>query len=89
MKLNVKSFSLTTGLVWGIGLFLLTWWVIAFDGITSEPTLIGRLYRGYSISPMGSIIGLIWAFIDGLIGGAIFAWLYNLISASTSSKEEA
>ena len=89
MKLSVKSFSLTTGLVWGIGLFLLTWWVIAFDGITGEPTLIGRLYRGYSISPMGSIIGLIWAFIDGLIVGAIFAWLYNLISASTSSKEEA
>lgn len=88
MKLNVKSFALTTGLVWGIGLFLLTWWVIAFDGITGEPTLIGRLYRGYCISPTGSIIGLIWAFIDGLIGGAIFAWLYNLISTSSSSKEE-
>ena len=88
MKLNVKSFSLTTGLVWGIAIFSLTWWVIAFDGITGEPTLIGRLYRGYSISPMGSIIGLVWAFIDGLIGGAIFAWLYNLISASTLGKEE-
>jgi hypothetical protein len=88
MRLNVKSFALTSGLVWGIGLFLLTWWIIAFDGITGEPTFIGRLYRGYSISPMGSLIGLIWAFIDGLIGGAIFAWLYNLISASLSSKEE-
>jgi hypothetical protein len=88
MKLNVKSLSLTTGLVWGIGLFLFTWWVIAFDGITGEPTLIGRLYRGYSISPAGSIIGLIWAFIDGLIGGAIFAWLYNLLSAVTSGKKE-
>jgi hypothetical protein len=88
MKLNVKSLSLTTGLVWGIGLFLFTWWVIAFDGITGEPTLIGRLYRGYSISPTGSIIGLIWAFIDGLIGGAIFAWLYNLFSAGTSGKKE-
>jgi len=88
MKLNVKSLSLTTGLVWGIGLFLFTWWVIAFEGITGEPTLIGRLYRGYSISPIGSIIGLIWAFIDGLIGGAIFAWLYNLISAGTSGKKE-
>lgn len=88
MKLNVKSFSLTTGLVWGIGLFLFTWWVIAFDGVTGEPTLIGRLYRGYSISPIGSIIGLVWAFIDGLIGGAIFAWLYNLISVSTLSKKE-
>jgi len=88
MKLNVKSFALTSGLVWGIGLFLLTWWVIAFDGATGEVTLIGRLYRGYRISPMGSIIGLIWALIDGLIGGAIFAWLYNLISASISSKKE-
>jgi hypothetical protein len=27
-----------------------------------------------------SFIGFIWAFVDGLIGGAIFAWLYNLIS---------
>jgi hypothetical protein len=88
MKLNVKSFALTTGLVWGIGLFLLTWWVIAFDGVSGEPTFIGRIYRGYCISPVGSLIGLIWAFIDGLIGGAIFAWLYNLISDSTSHKED-
>jgi hypothetical protein len=80
MKLNTKAFALTSGLVAGFGLFLLTWWIIAFDGATGEPTLIGRLYRGYSISPAGSFIGLIWAFVDGLIFGAIFAWLYNLIT---------
>lgn len=51
-----------------------------FDGVTGEPTLIGRLYRGYNISPTGSIIGLAWAFFDGLIIGAIFAWLYNVLS---------
>lgn len=87
MKLNVKSFALTGGLVWGIGLFLLTWWIIAFDGITGEPTLIGRIYRGYTISPVGSLIGLLWAFIDGMIGCAIFAWLYNFISNSMSGKK--
>lgn len=87
MRLNVKAFALTGGLVWGIGLFFLTWWIIAFDGATGEPTLIGRLYRGYSISPAGSFIGLVWAFVDGLIIGAIFAWLYNLIAARTSGKE--
>ncbi len=80
MKLNVKAFALTCALVWGIGLFLLTWWIIAFDGATGEITFIERLYRGYSISLIGSIIGLAWALIDGLIGGAIFAWLYNFIS---------
>ena len=88
MKLNIRAFALTSGLVWGIGLFLITWWVIVFDGSTGDTSLIGRVYLGYSISPMGSIVGLIWAFIDGLIGGGIFAWLYNLISAPRSGKEE-
>ena len=87
MKLNIKSFALTCGLVWGFALFLLTWWIIAFDGSTGEPTLIGRLYRGYSISPAGSFIGLAWGVGDGLIGGAIFAWLYNLFADRWQRQE--
>ena len=79
MKRNVKAFAITCALVWGLGLFVLTWWIIAFDGATGEATLIGRLYRGYSISPAGSFIGLAWATLDGLIGGALFAWIYNFI----------
>ena len=89
MKLNVKAFALTTGLWWGFGLFCFTWWLIAFDGATGEATLIGRLYRGYTISPVGSFIGLIWAFFDGLVGGAVFAWLYNLLSGQCQSKDVA
>jgi hypothetical protein len=88
MRLNIKAFALTAGIIWGVGLFLLTWWIIAFDGATGEITLLGRLYRGYSISPLGSIVGLIWAFVDGLIFGAIFAWLYNLIAARISVQKE-
>jgi hypothetical protein len=84
MKLNVKAFAIACGLWWGFGLFMLTWWVIGFEGATGDPTLIGRLYRGYSISPIGSFIGLIWAFFDGLAGGAIFAWLYNRLTDWTS-----
>ena len=87
MKLNVKAFALTGGLLWGISLFFLTWWIIAFDGATGEITFIGRLYRGYYISPIGSIIGLIWGFVDGLLGGAIFAWLYNFIAERLSNKK--
>ena len=81
MKLNVKAFALTCGIFWGVGLFLLTWWIIAFNGATVELTLIGLVYRGYTVSPAGSLIGFVWALVDGLIGGAVFAWLYNLISA--------
>lgn len=87
MKLNVKAFALACGILWGLGLFLLTWWVIAFDGATGEATMIGRVYRGYSISPLGSVLGLLWAFADGLIGGAVFAWLYNVIASRISAKQ--
>ncbi|UCD57777.1 MAG: bacteriophage holin [Candidatus Hydrogenedentota bacterium] len=84
MKLNVKAFALTCGLVWGVGLFLLTWWIIAFDGATGEVPFLGRIYRGYNISPLGSIAGWVWGLIDGAIGGAIFAWLYNFIADRTA-----
>lgn len=86
MNLNIKAFGLTCGIVWGIGLFALTWWIIGFEGATHETTLIGRLYIGYNISPLGSIIGLVWAFFDGLIGGLVFAWLYNTIVKRTAKS---
>jgi len=87
MKLNIKAFGLSCGIIWGLGLLLITWWIIAFDGATGQTTLIGQVYRGYCISPLGSIAGLVWGFVDGLIGGAIFAWLYNLIAARCFAKE--
>ena len=87
MKLNVKAFALSCGLIWAVALFALTWWIIAFDGATGEVTMIGRLYRGYSISPAGSLIGLVWAFFDALIGGAVFAWLYNLLAQKITKAQ--
>jgi hypothetical protein len=81
MKLDVRAFALTCALVWGLGVFVLTWWIIAFDGVTNEPMWLGRIYRGYTLSPTGSVFGLVWGFFDGLIGGAIFAWLYNRLAS--------
>ena len=86
MKLDIKAFAVTCSLIWGFGVFFLTWWVIMFDGATGEITLIGRLYRGYSISPQGSMIGLLWALADGFVGGAIFAWLYNRLAGRGAVK---
>lgn len=73
MRLNVKAFAIACALVWGLGVFILTWWVMAFEGATGQATVIGLVDRGYNISPTGSVIGLIWASVDGLVGGAIFA----------------
>ena len=81
MKINIKAFALTVGFFWGFGLLFITWWIILFEGASGDITIIGRVYRGYSISIAGSLIGFVWAFVDGIIGGAIFAWLYNKLSA--------
>ena len=80
MRLNTKALALTSGLVWGVGLFLVTWWIIAFDGASTDVTWIGQVYRGYSLTPTGSVAGLAWGFVDGLIFGAIFAGVYNLLA---------
>lgn len=87
MKLQIKSFALACGIFWGVGVFVTTWWIIAFNGATREPTFLGLVYLGFNISPAGSVIGFAWAFVDGLIGGAIFAWLYNSLTAGRLARE--
>jgi len=88
MKLNVRALSFRLGIFFGPGLFAFTWWVILLEGATGEPTLIGKLYPGYSISVAGSLIGLGWATLDGLISGALFALLYNYLAAQFTRQEE-
>lgn len=84
MKLDIKAFALTCSILWGAIIFLYTWWIIVLDGATGDPTWLAQIYRGFSISPAGSLIGLAWGLLDGLIIGAALAWLYNKLSKSSS-----
>jgi hypothetical protein len=79
MKLDIKAFALTCGIIWGLALPLLTWWVMATSGPRTPLLWLAHVYRGYSLTLIGSLIGAVWAFFDGLIGGALFAWLYDVI----------
>jgi len=47
MKLNIKAFAVTCGLIWGFGVFALTWWIMAFNGPTGEVTVIGKIFGGW------------------------------------------
>jgi hypothetical protein len=87
MRFNVKAFALTCGIIWGVGLFCLTWWIMAFTGAGRPTTFISLVYRGYAITPLGSVIGLIWGFFDGLVGGAVFAGLYNFLTQPHAAHE--
>ena len=69
-------------LTWGLGLFMMTWWLIFFEGASQEPVFLSKFYMGYRVSPLGSIIGMLWAMLDGWIGGAVLAWIYNSFARS-------
>ncbi len=76
VKFDVKAFTLTCGITWGLFVLFLGWaamlgWGTGFTGA------LGSLYIGYNATFLGSVIGLVWAFFDGAIGGLIFAFVYN------------
>lgn len=82
MKLHAPALGLAFSLLWGLGVFVMTWWMLLFG--TAQPgeqVILSKLYLGYTVSGAGSVIGLVWGLVDGLIGGLIFAWLYNAILA--------
>lgn len=77
MKLNVKAMGLACGTLWGIAVFLITVWFLIMGYAGETLSKLGQLYLGYTVSWGGSIVGLIWGFVDGLICGIVLAWLYN------------
>lgn len=77
-QLNPRACALAFGTVWGLGMVILALFAM-FHG-TYGNTIIGitsSVYLGYDNTIPGAIIGGIWGFVDGGIGGYVFAWLYN------------
>jgi hypothetical protein len=80
MKLNVKAFALTGGILWGGAVCFATLWLLirGYDGGLIRQ--LDHFYIGYSFSYVGAVVGLVYGFIDGAIGGGLFAWLYNRLA---------
>ena len=78
--LSIRSVALTTGILGASAMFFLAWWLIVIGNAEGPTTLFERVYIGYSFTPLGSVIGAVWGFVDWGIAGAIFAWLYNRIN---------
>ena len=77
--MSIRALALTAGIFGAATMFFLAWWLILTGNAEGPPTLFERIYIGYSFTPMGSVIGAAWGFVDFGIAGAIFAWLYNKI----------
>ncbi len=81
MKLSVKGLAITLALFWGIlamfpvGLANLIW-----EGYGQAfLNLMASVYPGYhATASFGQvIIGTLYGLLDGLIGGSVFALIYN------------
>jgi hypothetical protein len=86
MKFSVKGLALASGILWGVamlgmGLANLIWGSYGQQFLQT----IASVYIGYhatrSIAEV--IVGTLYGFVDGLIGGAVFAWLYNQFAKSS------
>lgn len=83
MKLSIKAFALTAAIIWSAALFI----VISFNTVTPGFAgdflrVVGSIYPGYKPGTgfSSAIIGALYGFVDAGIGGAVFAWLYNLLA---------
>ena len=84
MHLNVKAMALAFGLLWGAAVLLVGLANMIWPGYGQAfLDLCASIYPGYSPgSGIGSVIvGALYGLVDGIIGGAVLAWLYNLCAA--------
>ncbi len=79
MKISVKGLALGLGVMWSLGILCLGWAAALFGWGNRLVETIGSVYLGYRPSFLGAIIGAIWAFFDGALGGAILALVYNAV----------
>ena len=77
--MSIRALALTSGIFGAATMFFLAWWLILTGNSDGPTTLIERVYIGYSFTPLGSLIGALYGFVDWGIAGVIFAWLYNRI----------
>lgn len=88
MQLSLRSLALTSAIVWG-GSILLTGLInLAVPGYGRVfLELCASLYPGYELSgTLGSVlVGTGYGLVDGAVIGAIFAWIYNRVTASVGT----
>jgi hypothetical protein len=84
MRLSVKAFAITAGLLWGGGILVVSLVNLAVPTYGQAfLNLCSSIYPGYHASQtVGSVvIGPLYGLFDAGVGGAVFAWLYNCFAS--------
>jgi hypothetical protein len=87
MRLNIKALSFAAGLFWGVAMLIVASANLIWpDYGRAFLDFCASIYPGFQPGTgAGSVItGTLYALVDGAIGGAVFAWLYNLLARERS-----
>lgn len=77
-RLNISRVALTTAFT-AIA-FITLCWLGARIGIGPLTHMYIQLFSPADVaSGLSLLIGLCWSLVGGLIGGGLFAWIYNLL----------
>ena len=80
MKINVKALAVASAILWGLAMLGMGVANLIWSGYGQQfLQTMASVYFGYhatrSIAEV--IVGTLYGTVDGLVGGAVFAWLYN------------
>jgi hypothetical protein len=81
-RMRAGIVAIVTAMVTGFGLFAATVWLLIKGGpnVGQNLNLLGNYYPGYSVTWMGSLVGLFYGALTGAVLGWTVAWLYNLLA---------
>ncbi|MBI3457482.1 MAG: hypothetical protein HY002_17015 [Candidatus Rokubacteria bacterium] len=86
MKLDVKGMAITFGLVWGVlAMFVTGVANLIWPGYgRAFLEVMASVYPGYhATASFGQVIvGTLYGALDGVVGGAVVAWIYNRVAQS-------
>ncbi len=86
MKLNTLALALTSGILWGLCMLVMTLANLISASYGQQfLQLMSSVYPGYHATrSIGEVVvGTLYGAVDGFVGGAVFAWAYNhLVPAS-------
>ena len=88
MKLRVRAFALTTGIVLGLAIFVVTLLYLVLNYESDTLIKLHKVLFAYNVTLLGSFIGLFWGFVYGSIGGSLFALMYNKFTTLFSDQKE-
>jgi hypothetical protein len=79
MKLNTKALALASAILWGLAMLLMSLANLFWGSYDQFLQIMSSVYPGYHAtrSIPEVIVGTLYGAGDGLVGGAVFAWLYN------------